>query len=358
MPGRYRQTTSLEIGQPDGSPFDGVRKAITVSAGSTVSLARLSGAGRIVRFWLTLPLVGQRAALKNIALRMFWDGELEPSVEAPLGDFFGASFGKPRTLISKFFTILGGGYLCRMVMPFNSGARIELRNDGPIPIKSVFYQLAYLDEPERTAPEPTLHAQYRRVVSSEGSGPIELVHAIGKGRFAGLCLNVENRSWWLKPPWALIALPRGFGLGLLEGWETIIVDDDVEGALVGTGAEDYFSSGFYFKGAPFCAPMHGCTFRSFLQGRASAYRFYDEHDAIHFDDSFAFLLDHGLKNQMAGVYDSTVYWYQSEPHASFPSMPTLAERRQRTPWSNPMQWLLLFVGFCGLATLVVYVVAR
>ena len=67
------------------------------------------------------------------------------------------------------------------------------------------------------------------------------LEAEGTGWFAGLKLDVQNRSWWLKPPLRHIALPRGLGLGLLEGWETIVVDNDDATPIKGTGAEDYVS---------------------------------------------------------------------------------------------------------------------
>lgn len=298
--------------------------------------------------------MGQSEVLKSLVLRMFWDQEPEPSVEVPLGDFFGASFGRPRKLMSRFFTIAGGAYLCKLVMPFNDGARIQLRNDGVAPIKRFFYQLGYFEDPERATPEPTLHAQFRRTVPGIGAEAVEIVHAVGSGRFVGLALDVENRSWWLKPPLSHIALPRGFGLGLLEGWETIVVDGDENAALVGTGAEDYFSSGFYFKGAPFCTPTHGCTFRSYFWGRVSAYRCHDR-DAIPFDESFTFLLDHGLRNQMTGTYDSTALWYQLEPHVPFPPLPRLADRRVRIALTNPAQWLLAIAFLGAIAALFVFI---
>src|SRR5687768_10747812 len=79
----------------------GTRKDVDIAPGETLTLCRLEGAGRIVRFWLTLPLLGQRFALKDAVIRMRWDGEADPSVEVPLGDFFGAAFGKAVRLVSR-----------------------------------------------------------------------------------------------------------------------------------------------------------------------------------------------------------------------------------------------------------------
>lgn len=99
---RYRLATSLNLAKPG-------QKYIDIPPGETLTLCRLEGAGRIVRFWLTLPLLFQRAALKDLVLRVYWDREAEPSVDVPIGDFFGASFGEPVPFVSERLLIAGGG---------------------------------------------------------------------------------------------------------------------------------------------------------------------------------------------------------------------------------------------------------
>ncbi|MBW2255329.1 MAG: DUF2961 domain-containing protein [Deltaproteobacteria bacterium] len=101
---------------------------------------------------MTLPLTGQGPVLKDAVLRVYWDGESDPSIETPLGDFFGASFGRPRRLVSAHLVITGGAYLCRFEMPFNTGARIEVENQGSRPLRHLFFQVGYLEEPARTTP--------------------------------------------------------------------------------------------------------------------------------------------------------------------------------------------------------------
>ncbi len=282
----------------------------------------------------------QRSALKDVVIRMYWDGEEQPSVDVPLGDLFGASFGRPRRLVSSKLVIAGGGYLCRFPMPYNRGARIELVNDSGRTVRHLFVQVGYYEEPDREQAEATFHAQCRISHAEEGAPPVEVVQATGRGRLVGMSVDIAHRRRWLKPPLRAVAIPRGFGLGLLEGWEAIVVDGDEQGAIVGTGAEDYFLSGFYFKDAPFSTPTHGCTYRNFWSGRVSAYRLHDD-DPIAFRESLTFRLDHGLKNAMAGTYHTVAYWYQNEPHAPFPRLPTNAERTIRAATVNPAQWLVL-----------------
>ena len=142
-------------------------------------------------------------------------------------------------------------------------------------------------------------------------------------------------------------------MGILEGWETISVDEDKPNE--GTGGEDYFNGGFYFMGAPFSTPTHGCSLRSFFLGRVSAYRLHVD-DPIWFDESIVVALDHGLRNTMAADFTSVCYWYQAEPHAPFPTLPGPDERLPTTPWINPLQWLLLAAGVMLAVALVLWLV--
>jgi hypothetical protein len=347
---RYRLLTSRGLAPA-------AKKYVDVPAGGTLTLCRLEGVGRIVRLWLTLPLIGQRTALKDAVVRMYWDGEEDPSVEVPLGDFFGAAFGRPVRLISEPLLIVGGGYVSRFEMPFNDGAIIELRNESKKNLCTVFFQVGYYEEPARSEREATFHAQFRRDERTKNGEPFVALRASGEGRLAGLRVDLQARDWWLKPPFSEIPLPRGFGLGILEGWEEIIVDGDQAGTLSGTGAEDYFSGGFYFLGGPFCTPSYGCTRRNFLTGRVSAYRFHLD-DPVYFSRSLQITLDHGLSNSMAGDYTSVAYWYQREPHAPLHALPSIAARRPTWPWMNPIQWVFIAAVFSLLLTSAVCLAIR
>ena len=333
----YRLVTSRGLCSHGSPTDDAPRKEVDIAAGQRLRLCEIDGPGTIVRFWLTLPVLGRGPVLKTTVLHMYWDGEGSPSVEVPLGDFFGAAFGKPVTLVSARLVITGGAYLCRFEMPFNTRAIIELQNESARTLRNLFFQVGYYHEPARTERAPTFHAQFRCARPTEPGVPFTVLNARGAGSFVGLRMDVQNREWWLRPPFLEIPVPRGFGLGCLEGWETVIIDEQATNPLTGTGAEDYFSAGFYFKGAPFCTPTHGCTKRSFLTGRASAYRFHLD-DPIHFESSLDFIFDHGLNNTMAADYYSVAYWYQHEPHAPFPLLPSAQDRSPGFPWINPLQW--------------------
>lgn len=345
---RYRLVTSRDLAKAG-------EKHVDVPAGGVLTLAALEGRGRIVRLWLTLPPWGRRHALRDAVLRVFWDAETEPSVEVPLGDFFGAAFGKPQQLISERLLVVGGAYACRFEMPFNEGARVELHNQGSRALRTLFFQIGYYEEAERQEREATFHAQFRSARCRPGEPAFVALEAAGRGHLAGLRLELQNQSWWLKPPLSAIALPRGFGLGLLEGWERVDVDGDAAATWSGTGAEDYFSGGFYFLGGPFCTPSYGCTVRSFWQGRVAAYRLLVD-DPISFASGLRVAFDHGLGNSMAGDYSSVAYWYQLEPHAPFLALSNPELRRPRLPWVNPIQWSLL--GLLLASPVLIYLMLR
>ena len=346
-PGRASQVTSLgATRQLEPAACERLEdKYVTLAPGEIRRLCDLEGPGRITRIWCTTPLRGQPHALRDAVWRMSWDGEPEPSVLCPLGDLFGAAFGRPHTLISDRVVVAGGAYLCRFEMPFNERAVIEIENPSPRPLRQLFYQIGFERLDEATPDLATFHTQYRQETPTAPDRPYRALDAAGSGRLVGLKVDMQNRSWWLRPPLKAIALPRGLGLGLLEGWESVTVDG--EPPIVGTGGEDYFNGGFYFAGGPFSTPTHGCTVRSFLTGRSSAYRLHLD-DPIAFERSLRFDLDHGFRNRMQGDLSSVAWWYQREPHAPFPPLP--AARHPAFPWTNVTQLGLLgAAGATGIA---------
>jgi hypothetical protein len=78
------------------SSFDktgGNGDCIPVEAGKTAVLADIPGAGVIKHIWITISCQDPMIR-RNAVLRMYWDGEAAPSVESPIGDFFGQGWGE------------------------------------------------------------------------------------------------------------------------------------------------------------------------------------------------------------------------------------------------------------------------
>ena len=107
----------------------------------------------------------------------------------------------------------------------------------------------------------------------------------------------------------------------LEGDEFIYVDGEKEASIIGTGTEDYFSSGWYYITGEYAAPYHGVTIKDTDKGRINTYRWHIE-DPIPFEKSFTFIIEHGGTNDMPNVeYASVAFWYQTHPHPTFPPLP-------------------------------------
>jgi Protein of unknown function (DUF2961) len=146
----------------------------------------------------------------------------------------------------------------------------------------------------------------------------------------------------LRAPVKDIKFPRGFGLGMLEGWETIYRDGETEPSVRGTGTEDYFNGAWYYlmKGGRFSAPYHGCILRDLLRSRIAVYRF-DLSTPVSFSRSLRVDIDHGFYNELECDYSSTAYWYQGEPHLPFPELPPVKLRHPQPATGNLAQSALL-----------------
>jgi hypothetical protein len=326
-------------------------KMIEIPPGESFVLADLAGAGQIVRIWMTtMNLPGEGHNFNHYGvLRFFWDGEQTPSVEVPFGDFFGVPWGKYTHYTAEPLSCTSGGYNCNFIMPFARGCRIEAVNQSSEPWPALFFQIQYLEMAE----QPSLlrfHAQWRRQNPTKQHVPYRILEAQGMGNFAGVHLFMQNAEWWLDPrrmarraketgtPFGAF-FPEMVGMGMLEGWERIYVDDEPVPSMTGTGTEDYFNSGFYFSNGTFSAPYWGCTVRDYLTSRCAAYRFHIP-DPIPFQHSLVVDMDHGYTNQVAGDYTSVAYWYQSEPHADFSPLPPVEERLPEPVGRNAYQFAL------------------
>jgi hypothetical protein len=230
--------------------------AITIAPGETKTLFDVTGAGVIRRFYMA-PLAADRMRYRKLVLRMYWDGEKDPSVEVPLGDFFGAGLGTLRYIHSQIVDINPGfrgwdfdGLVNYFPMPFTKSARVTLENDGHVPGFILWYHIDYEQYANGVLPPNagTLHAQWRRVVrtpvrqgipknSTGGADGIKnitgednflILDAEGQGSYVGLFLTVDN----LVGDW--------YG----EGDDMIFVDGAKwPPTYSGTGHEEVFNAG-------------------------------------------------------------------------------------------------------------------
>jgi hypothetical protein len=277
---------------------------IAIKPGATATLADISGPGAIVRIWITIASP-DRHFLRRIVLRMYWDGERSPSVEVPVGDFFGTGF-QYKQYVTPYLGMSSGGYYTFFPMPFNTSARIEVANETGHEINSFYYHINYR-QLEKPLPPGTayFHAQWRRDPRARPDSNYTVLEATGRGHLVGVNLNMQG---------------YGNGMQYLEGDEMVYVDGEKEPSIYGTGTEDYFTSGWYFNRGEYAAPYHGLILKDDSLSRIAAYRFHIP-DAIPFTRSLRFTIEHGHANEEVADYSSTAYWYQLEPHQAFPPMP-------------------------------------
>lgn len=276
---------------------------VPIPPGETARLADIQGPGVIVQFWVT---IGAKDPyfLRRILLRMYWDGEENPSVEAPIGDFFGTGF-QYKHFVTPFIGMSSGGYYSYFPMPFQKSARVEVVNQTGQLVNSFYYHVDY--QKLETPLDPGVayfHSQWRREIRTSEKSNYVVLDAAGEGHFVGLNMSMQGYDG---------------GLQYLEGDEMVYVDGETQPSLYGTGTEDYFTGGWYFNKGEFAAPYHGVILKDDSLGRIAAYRFHVQ-DAIPFKKSIRFTIEHGHANAEAADYSSTAYWYQKEPHRKFESV--------------------------------------
>lgn len=279
---------------------------VAIAPGQTYTLVDYKGAGVVRRWWLTIAPRNNVEIQRGLIVRCYWDGEKEPSVEVPVSDFFGMGFGLWKQYVSLPLSMTSGGYNSYWPMPFRKSARIVVENTSDVPIKRFYYNIDI--ETRDRMPDDVLyfHAQFRRTVTRRGV-PVTILETTGRGHYVGTLLSMQPL--------------HGHSLGYLEGDERITVDGEDVPGIIGTGTEDYFSSGWYFDTGEYSAPYHGVTIKDERNGRINAYRWHIE-DPIPFHKSFRFVIEHGGTNDMPGVvYSSVAYWYQTHPHPPFPPLP-------------------------------------
>jgi Protein of unknown function (DUF2961) len=279
-----------------------------IAPGETLTLVDHRGAGIVRRWWVTIAPRNSVAIQRGLVVRCWWDDEAEPSVEVPVSDFFGVGFGEWRQYASAASNMTSGGYDTYWPMPFRRHAVITVENRSTVPVDAFYFNVDV--ETREALPDDALyfHAQFRRTTTVRGQ-PVTLVEAEGRGQYVGTVLSMQPS--------------RGRRLWYLEGNERVFVDGDTTPSVIGTGTEDYFSSGWYFDTGPYSSLYHGLTIKDTLSGRVSAYRWHLQ-DPIPFARSLRFTIEHGGSNDAPGTdYSTVAFWYQTHPHRAFPKLPSV-----------------------------------
>jgi hypothetical protein len=358
------------------------RDALHIKPGETVTLADIDGAGCISHIWMTAYGGAEDPYyLRKVLLRMYWDGEDTPSVEVPLGDFFGVGHAKVSTYVSMPMNMIAGSRRevynsasmnCYLQMPFSNGARVEveLQSDKEL---ALFFYIDYEELDEVADDVLRLHAQWRRenpTVSDvsiadlyaehgtsegvwgvlrdspnlTGDGNYVILDAEGRGHFVGCNLSFD----FLNP------IPGIYWFG--EGDDMFFIDGEKwPPSLHGTGTEDYFCHAFGWAIGQYDALYHGASLAGILAqggiklpqgdfevlnppdlanptsintvyaGKWTLYRWHIE-DPVFFQESIRVTIEHGHNNCHENDFSSVAYWYQTEPHKQFPRMLPMEQR--------------------------------
>jgi hypothetical protein len=295
-----------------------VNPFIIINAGETVTIAEMEGPGAIQQIWMT-PTGNWQFSI----IRFYWDDEKTPSIEAPVGAFFGMAWNEYAPLNSLAVTVNpGSAFNCYWKMPFRKKCKITMENINDAEPMRLYYQVNYTLT-EVGNDEAYFHAQYRRSGTGDGS-----VHTIvdgvkGKGQYVGtyMALGVRNNGWWG------------------EGEIKFYIDGDKDyPTIAGTGTEDYFSGSYNFENkvtrqyqefSTAYAGLHQVikpdgVYKS--QQRFGMYRWHIM-DPVRFENDLKITIQdlgwrHGGRYlpQRSDII-TVAYWYQREPHATFPAFP-------------------------------------
>jgi len=315
-----------------------------IEPGETRALADLDGPAQINHIWFTVaspdPLY-----LRKLLLRMYWDGEENPSVDSPLGDFFGLGHGRRYTYQCALFNTstneegtAGGGVAmnCWLPMPFKKHARIEVVNQQEQPVHAFYFYIDYQVHSDLGDDVAYLHAKWRRENPCDGwqgkgsvwhsqawnqrmqgpegkiltdEGNYLILEAEGRGHYIGVNFSIDHlyKGWWG------------------EGDDMIFIDRDGERTwppdMHGTGSEDYLGHAWgmqkvahMYTGEPWSEVDDHHNW-----GKVCVYR-YHVIDPVPFTKNIRVSIEHGHANNRSDDYSSVAYWYQIEPHKEFSTM--------------------------------------
>ncbi len=308
-----------------------------IKDGEKVSIMDVKGAGVINHIWITIAPGADVLNRNDIIIRMYWDGNSFPSVESPIGPFFGNGWNETYNFVSAPLAITPGwgkSYVSYFAMPFSKGARIEIENQSGKEISAkeisrIYFNIDYVEMEKLPNNCGRFHAWYNHEVTQAstlnekeknktGEGNYVFADIKGKGHFVGVnyYINCPITSW--------------YG----EGDEMVLIDGETTPSIVGTGTEDFFNTSWCPKEL-FQHPYFGyprVNNETGFLGHTHVYRFF-VNDPIYFDKSCKFTIEHGDNNDLTLDLASVAYWYQDKASA----LPRSFTKEERQP--KPIQFM-------------------
>jgi hypothetical protein len=308
-----------------------------IKPGDTLTIAELEGPGVITHIWFTIAHDAKFYS-RLMTLRIYWDGEEHPSVECPIGDFFGIGHGVDQPFMSLPIRVTSDGRArnCYWPMPFRKSARITVSNDSDKPCRALFYYIDWQKHESLPADTACFHAMYRQEHPTVMGHNYLLADIVGRGHYVGTIQSVYHSS----PGW--------YG----EGDDFFFIDGEKEPTLRGTGTEDYFCDAWGFRQQD--GPFYGTPlWEGYSTGnRGTAYRFhipdpvvFKKSLRVEIEDKGSQVFPDKTKNgfiERDDLMSSVALWYQTEPHKPWPALPAGPDRL-------PFQDTTLLVGWKALA---------
>jgi hypothetical protein len=294
-----------------------VEKTAKVKPGQSVKIAELKGARAITAIKCKMDFKdrgSQMAPLRELAMRITWDGQKEPAVWCPLGDFFGTAPGR------NYFKALPlgmttNGFYSYWYMPFAKSAVVELVNDGKVE-QTAKFSITHAPLTRSFDGLGHFHAKWHRDIfqlPEDRKIDWTILKTTGRGRFLGMMLHVLNKGGW----WG-------------EGDEKFYVDNEKYPSTFGTGSEDYF-------GYAWCNPtwfvkaLHGQTMTEQNAGHQSIYR-WQIPDNVPFHTAFEGYIEKYCGNDFPTLYACVTAWYLSPDGVDPIGTSTAADRTEYVKW--------------------------
>ncbi len=305
-----------------------------IASGETRTIAEIEGAGCINHIWITISPEAPELNRSDIILRIYWDGNEYPSVESPIGPFFGQGWDETypwASLPLAASPVKGNALVSYFKMPFANGAKIEIENQADIKIGAFYFYIDYIEQEQSSENLAYFHAWYNQQVTEAapegenewgllskevGKNPLgernyKILQTEGKGHYVGVNYFVNSPT----PVW--------YG----EGDDMFFIDGAEKATLHGTGTEDYFNSS-WCPNEEYQHPYFGYARTpddiGWL-GRTHCYRFHID-DPVYFDQGLIFSIEHGHNNYLTLEMSSVAYWYLDKPSKLEP-IPGKEERK-------------------------------
>ncbi|MEE3752202.1 glycoside hydrolase family 172 protein [Mycobacterium intracellulare] len=307
--------TLRAAGTADPKPTTGTAKhdnrVVDIPAGSGQSITETSGPGSISALRLQLPAPADQL-LAGLRLQIEFDGRT--MVDAPLGEFFGAGLGANpvRSLLFAASPQPDGSLILWgwWPMPFADSARVTLVNTTVSEVSGIGSDVTTTSDAQWAAALASGRAGY--FTARAHAGPTvqgqDWVFADeqGHGKFVGVSQTIRGQR-------TKTAFSDGAPY-FLEGAERVYTDGAASPQWYGTGTEDLYEGGWYFKdGTHFSDPLNGQPDQRTAAGGCAdycvaVYRIMLA-DAIGYRSALRFGIEHGKRNMVEPDYSSTAFLY-------------------------------------------------